>query len=81
MLDGGPVARPEKTRETAGWLGLSWQQPASRQRGGLGSGGVALRALARSNGQRHPVLDPGKLGSFAIGVAECVDVNFLPPRL
>src|SRR5271157_2028994 len=39
---GSTSASSQVTR--AGWLGSSWRQPASPQRGSLGSGGVALRA-------------------------------------
>jgi hypothetical protein len=37
---GSTSASSQVTR--AGWLGSSWRQPASPQRGSLGSGGVAL---------------------------------------
>jgi len=42
---------------SAGWLGSSWHQPARPQRGGLGSGGVALRASTPATLSRNPLLN------------------------
>ena len=40
---GVTTSLPTSQVTIVGWLGSSWQQPASPQRGGLGSEGVALR--------------------------------------